>query len=240
MSDLSRPVYAGIVVAWVCSIGVILSNRLPAPAANSQARRCEIPAETPRPLDLGRFTDRAHLRAEAATAESWALAFADVSPARRQGSGAYAEVGDRCMAALFATVSQRHAIDGSTVREYAQQRNVMFDAAVLVAFALAYAVVAHRVIGVVRHRFPTGEHVALVAALIIVSGMTVVLATLAGDVWSISAEILRVGNGHLSYRTERLPWRQHRSMILAATLGLFWIVAAVRIKAGSARSLTGP
>jgi hypothetical protein len=44
------------------------------------------------------------------------------------------------------------------------------------------------------------------------------------------AEVLRVGNGHLSYRTERLPWRQYRPAIIATALGVFWLVAVVRIK----------
>ena len=47
---------------------------------------------------------------------------------------------------------------------------------------------------------------------------------------AIGAEVLRVGNGHLSYRTERLPWRQYRPAIIATALGVFWLVAAVRVK----------
>ena len=96
-------------VALMFLIAIILSKRLPAPAANGQARRCEIPAEPPRPLHLDRFADRAHLRAEAATAESWAIAYADVSPLRQQGAGPYADVRDQCMprVAAGARVSRR-------------------------------------------------------------------------------------------------------------------------------------
>ena len=104
-------------VALMFLIAVILSRRLPAPAANGQARRCEIPAEPPRPLHLDRFADRAHLRAEAATAESWAIAYADVSPLRQQGAGPYADVRDQCMSRLFERISQSHAIDVGTVRD---------------------------------------------------------------------------------------------------------------------------
>lgn len=50
-----------------------------------------------------------------------------------------------------------------------------------------------------------------------------------GDVWSIGAEVVRVGNGDLSYRPERLPWRQYRSAIIGAALGIFWLVAVARI-----------
>jgi hypothetical protein len=63
----------------------------------------------------------------------------------------------------------------------------------------------------------------------------------AGDSWSIGAEVLRVGNGHLSYRTERLPWRQYRPAMIATALGMFWLVAVgiktQRVQAAERRAL---
>ena len=225
---MGRPARAVVAVALMFLIAIILSKRLPAPAANGQARRCEIPAEPPRPLHLDRFADRAHLRAEAATAESWAIAYADVSPLRQQGAGPYADVRDQCMSMLFERISQNHAIDGGTVREYAQQRDIIFDTAVLLVFGFAYVAIAYQLVGVVTRRFSSDERLALLAAVSIVSGMTVFGAVLIGDSWSIGAEVLRVGNGHLSYRTERLPWRQYRPAIIATALGIFWLAAVVR------------
>lgn len=226
---MSRTVRAVIAAAFLALMAVVLSNRLPAPAANGQARRCDIPAEPARPLDLGRFADRAHLRAEAATAESWAIAFADVSPLRKQGPGPYAEALDRCMATVFATISERHAIDVGTVRAYAQQRNPVFDAAVLLAFALAYGVVAYHVAGATLRQLPNDARFAVVAAILAVSAMTVLITLAVGDMWSIMAETFRIGNGHLSYRTERLPWRQHQVTFMSLALGVFWVVAMARV-----------
>src|SRR3954447_17179150 len=120
---MRRTARGGIAVGVGGLAAVIGARRLPPPAANGQARRCEIPAEPPRPLHLDRFADRAHLRADSATAESWAIAFADVSPLRQQGAGPYADVRDQCVAMLFARISQSHEIDVSTVREYVQQRD---------------------------------------------------------------------------------------------------------------------
>ena len=99
---MGRTVRAVVAAALMLLMAVMLSRRLPAPAMNGQARRCEIPGEPPRPLHLDRFADRAHLRADSATAESWAIAYADVSPLRQQGAGPYADVRDQCMAMLFA------------------------------------------------------------------------------------------------------------------------------------------
>src|SRR3954447_3119817 len=123
---MGRTVRAVVTVALMFLIAVMLSKRLPAPAANGQARRCEIPAEPPRRLRLDRFADRAHLRTDSATAESWAVAYADVSPRRQQGAGPYADVRDQCMAMLLARISQTHGIDGNTVRDYAGQRDAIF------------------------------------------------------------------------------------------------------------------
>jgi hypothetical protein len=91
-------------------------------------------------------------------------------------------------------------------------------------------VTAYQLVGAVTRRFLGDERFALVAAVIIASVMTVFAAVLVGDSWSIGAEVLRVGNGHLSYRTERLPWRQYRPAVIATALGVFWLVAVVRIK----------
>lgn len=222
-------VRAVVAAAFVALMAVVLSNRLPAPAANGQARRCEIPAEPARPLDLGLSPDRAHLRAEAATAESWAIAFADVSPLRKQGPGPYAVALDQCMATVFATISQRHGLDVNTVRAYAQQRNIVFDAAVLLAFALIYGVVAYHVAGMTLRQLPNEARFALVAAMFAMSLVTVLVTLAVGDMWSIMAETFRIGNGHLSYRTERLPWRQHQGTFMSLALGVFWVVAVARV-----------
>lgn len=227
---MAHTIRVGVAAALMFLMAVMLSRRLPAPAVNGQARRCEIPAEPPRPLRLDRFADRAHLRSDSATAESWALAYADVSPRRQQGAGPYADVRDQCMAMLFARISQTHGIDVSTVRDYARQRDIIFDAGVLLVFAFAYVVIAYQLVGAVTRRFAGDERFALVAAIIIVSAMTTFAAVLVGDSWSIATEVLRVGNGHLSYRTERLPWRQYRPAMIATAVGVFWVVAVVRIK----------
>ena len=127
-----------------------------------------------------------------------------------------------------------------TLMTYPPTAICMFDAAVLLVFALVYMVIAYQLVGAVTHRFPGDERFARAAALIVVSVMTVVAAVLVGDSWSIGAEVLRVGNGHLSYRTERLPWRQYRPAIVLTALGVFWLVAVVRIKTDSVQAAERP
>src|SRR5439155_426807 len=66
-----------------------------------QSRRCEWPTETPRRLDLAQSADRVHLRKDAESAETIAIHYADVSPARRKGRQEYDQARDECMASLF-------------------------------------------------------------------------------------------------------------------------------------------
>ena len=42
------------------------------------------------------------------------------------------------------------------------------------------------------------------------------------------AESIRLGSGHLSYRLDRIPWRQHHLSLFIAGVVLFWIAAAIQ------------
>lgn len=56
------------------------------------------------------------------------------------------------------------------------------------------------------YRETWGWAVMIVYASIIASA----LGTLLGEVWSLTLENIRLDNGHLSYRVERIPWSHHR------------------------------
>jgi len=51
---------------------------------------------------------------------------------------------------------------------------------------------------------------------------------LAGEEWSVLVENLRLGNGHLSYRVERIPWAQHRLGLFVGGVILFGILSGYR------------
>lgn len=53
-----------------------------------------------------------------------------------------------------------------------------------------------------------------------------VVGMLLGEVWSDLMENIRLGNGHLSYRAERIPWSHHRLGIFVGGVVLFWLLAA--------------
>jgi len=49
--------------------------------------------------------------------------------------------------------------------------------------------------------------------------------TMVGEEWSWVAEGYRVGNGHMSYRAQRLPWARYRGDLFAGALLVFWLAA---------------
>ena len=49
--------------------------------------------------------------------------------------------------------------------------------------------------------------------------------TLVGEMWSWLAESNRIGNGHMSYRVQRLPWVRHRTELFAGALIVFLLAA---------------
>jgi hypothetical protein len=104
---------------------------------------------------------------------------------------------------------------------------------VVLVFAALYVVVAHHVAGRL-FRGALADSLVLAAGVAIVTSMALAaVGVLAGDVWSMLIESIRVGNGHMSYRVERVPWRNHRWPIFVTAATVFLVVTATRWKRGS-------
>jgi hypothetical protein len=114
------------------------------------------------------------------------------------------------------------------VRDYRLHRNRVADALVIGSFSLPYVWLAYRLISVISRRFQSDERVAAIVALALGSLAIAATAMLLGEIWSIWTEVARLGRGHLSYRTERIPWVQHRTAAFVLAWLTFWLVAGVR------------
>ena len=44
------------------------------------------------------------------------------------------------------------------------------------------------------------------------------------QVWAFAVETIRIGNGHMSYRAFRIPWRQHRIATFAIVVLAVWLM----------------
>ncbi len=195
-----------------------------------QPRRCELPAESARPLDLTRSADRTHLRLDAEGAENIAIHYADVSPARRKGEKEYAAALDECMQSLFGAVARAHRLDVERVRAYTAVRDGRFDAMVLVSFGALFALAAWAVAGRLVQGIGTDDWRVAALAVIGLSLGAAVVAMMTFDIWATAAENLRLGTSHLSYREERLPWRRHGVLLFSSSVGLFWLIALLRYR----------
>jgi hypothetical protein len=197
-------------------------------ASRQDHRTCTLTPEAYRRLDLTRWADQEHLRRDAETAETIAIHYADVSPARRRGKEEYTQARDNCMQALFVAVAQNHSLDTAVVRAYTTVRNSWFDGTVLVSFAVLFALVAYGLAGRMI-RLTVTEDLRLVAvAVIAIALAAALLGMMFLDMWSTTVESLRLGSWHLSYRADRIPWTHHRSWLFTGSVALFCLITLLR------------
>jgi len=182
-----------------------------------------------RSLNLDNAADRRHLRYDATTAEDVAIRWAD------QYFGHTAEYGrrrDECMASLLIGIASQHSVDVDTVSKYRLERDIVLDSAVILGFGVLYTLVAYYLAGRIRRRFPAGEPGFWIMSLTMSVGVGLVGA-MVGNFWSIVIETYRLNSGHLSYRMDRIPWRQHWLVLLVCGFVIFGLAAMIRSRVGT-------
>ncbi len=185
-------------------------------------------------LNLEKASDRGHLRYDALTAEDIAIRRADKYAGPKSGKfrgfPEYSRLTDECMEALFQGVASHHGVDVALVRQLRLSRDVVVDSGVIFGFAILYALASCGIAGVLRRRFPSDEWPAFLIATVAMSVLSSLVGVILGDLWCVFIENLRMGSGHLSYRIDRIPWRQHWGAAFTCGLVVFWLVAAVRAR----------
>lgn len=189
------------------------------------------PTHAHRALNLRSPADLRHLSDDAQLAEDVAIRHADVTEGTGSGRRNIQRYRDRregCKATLFAIVGRQHNVTVSDVDQAVGRRRLWLDALVMLSFTAIYVLAA-------RHIATRLFRGALADSTVLAFGMTLAVAVafsgigvLAGEVWSMLIESIRVGNGHMSYRVERVPWRQYPVQLFAGGAVLFIAVAALR------------
>lgn len=183
---------------------------------------CRWPAET-----TAQQPTQQHLSADAEFAEELAIRYADVHHGLRTPfyiSGEdYVANRDRCMASLFGEVAEQHNVPVETVAASLGRNRGYVDLAINVPFALLCCVVAFLVATMIWRRYPPNENGWIPGTLmsLFLSLAFALVAPTVGDIWARFMETYRIGNDHLSLRTDRLPWMRHRFALSVAALIVF-------------------
>jgi hypothetical protein len=99
---------------------------------------------------------------------------------------------------------------------------------VLFVFAARYTVNRVR-----RTYLADGRGITLVITAFASAGVSLLFVAFGGQ-WAWIVEMLRLGDGHLSYRAARIPWAGHWVEIFLAAVLVFWAVAWHRWKVADA------
>jgi uncharacterized membrane protein len=132
------------------------------------------------------------------------------------------------MAALFRVIGSIHHVPAEEVRRSLGQRRISFDLAVILSFALLYGWGASLLARWLCRIYGPPESLPTVVIMTIIAALVASIAgVMLGEQWSWLWEIRRLGNQHMSYRAERIPWTQHRPELFVAGLVLFLLIAAL-------------
>jgi amino acid transporter len=132
------------------------------------------------------------------------------------------------MATLFEAVANHHGVSTGQVRSALAYRRASLDLLVLAAFVVFYVAVANGIVGWMFQSVPSdGPWRRSLATTIAACGAGACGVMLFG-LYFATFEMIRIGNTHMSYRTERIPWSQSQSELLVGGIVLFALVAAYR------------
>jgi len=169
-------------------------------------------------------SDRRHLRFDAVTAEDMSIRWADMHFGHRPE---WNQKQSECMQTLFQGIAKDHGVDVATVQQYSMERDLIADAAVIFGFGLLYLFVAYIFTGRIRRRFHDDNTGFWIMTLTMAAGVSLA-AVMVGILGSIVIETFRLNSVHLSYRMNRIPFRQHWAMLFACGFVVFGLVALLR------------
>ncbi len=160
-------------------------------------------------------------------AEELAVEYMDAHYGPRSGKFKWHEVAGQalnaCLGALIDQIAESHHAPPKEVASFAGRRDLATDIGVAVPFLVLYGWLARMAIARLHDRYPCED--GWIAALIMIAFVSLVFGVagmMAGQKWSMLMENLRVGNGHLSYRVDRLPWVRHQLDFLFVCIAIFW------------------
>ena len=214
--------------------------------AQKDGSNCQWPDESHVRLDVSDPAQQRHLSGDAQRAEDLAIRYADAHTGLHSGHfeswAAYGQARDGCMATLFAQIESAHGVSDSEVRRALLLRPWSWDFLTYFLVAALYLFAASQASRRLWLRFPPGqESIAGIVAVFLGSFVASGAGLFLGEICAEALETVRIGNAHLSYRGDRIPWTQHHFGIFIVGVVLFWAAATfqwsrVRNHRGTARN----
>jgi hypothetical protein len=218
-------------IRWMCYIALVAGYVLAAfmPQSSGPDAVCQWHHDNVGPLYLSDSRQGEHLRNDAEKAEGLAIRYADGHSRPNHGHtmGEYRRTLNQCEVDLFGAISEDHKVTPKEVRESIDRyRRTSLDAIVILFFGLCYGLFTDQFVRKIWHRFPAREgRLPGIIATVLLSPVVSILGVALGEGWSDAAETLRVGYGHLVDRSMRIPWLNHRPIIFAVGIAVFWLVS---------------
>ena len=163
-------------------------------------------------------------------AEELAMRYAD---ARFDSKASHGRLRSDCEGRLFSVVGRHHRIDISAVERARRELDAqVWDLPVHLPLAAMFILAALALAGKIRQRFPPDEKIPAALATLFISLVVAAVFQALGHLWDGLIEMMRLGTMHMSYRVERLGWRQHGTLVFVASVVLFWcaVLYAYRIR----------
>lgn len=164
------------------------------------------------------------LRFDAVTAEDMSIRWADIHFGHRSE---WDQRQNECMQTLFQGIAKHHGVDVGIVQQYSREREFNVDAPIIFGFGILYVFAAYIITGRIRRRFHDDNTGFWIMTLTMAVAASLV-AVMVGMLGSIVIEEYRLNTVHLSYRMNRIPFRQHWAMLFACGFVVFALVALLR------------
>jgi hypothetical protein len=177
-------------------------------------------------LELTKMSDRRHLRFDAITAEDVSIRWADAHVGLRPE---YDQKQYECMQTLFQGVAKQHGVDVAMVHQYGRSRDLIADGVVIFSFGVLYLCAAYIFTERLRRRFSDDNSSFWIMTLTMAAGVSLV-GVMVGNLGSIVIEGVVLNSGHLSYRMNRIPFRQYWAMLFVCGYVIFILLAWMRFR----------
>ena len=186
---------------------------------------CQWP-RTPEPKAPG--VNQGDLRADLEFAEELAIRYMDTHYGPSNPEAA-AQAKNRCLGVLLGEIGKKHGITAQEAFRSFGQRSAAVDLAMNLPFILVYALAADFAIRRLLGRYPPSESWMTSIIMITLASLAFGIGGLMlGQQWSSLAESIRVGSGHLSNRSMRLPINKHPTETFVFGVALFLGTAVLR------------